>query len=115
MPADGDVSEDALCLLINKSDEADLILLYLINREEKGMRRNILSSVFNLIFMLSFGIYVFYTNGPAIYPAALLKNFNLRSNRFSIVSEMTVKTLRSGVTYIEVPGHMKRGLKEAQR
>ena len=59
--------------------------------------------------MLSFGVYVFYINGPAIYPTSLLKNFNLKSNRFSIISEMNVKALRSGVTYIEVPGHMKRG------
>ena len=95
MPADGDVSEDALCLMINKSDEADLVLLYLVNREERVFR-NTLSSVFSLIFMLSFGVYVFYINGPAIYPTSLLKNFNLKSNRFSIISEMNVKTLRSG-------------------
>ena len=37
VPADGDVSEDALCLMINKSDEADLVLLYLVNREERGV------------------------------------------------------------------------------
>lgn len=109
IPGDGDLDADTISRMLEKRGQADLIVLYLLNREVRGKLRNLLSLLYNLIYLLSFDIYVMYINGPAIYPAKLVKEMNLCSDRFSIICEMTIKTLRCGVTYVEVPGYMRRG------
>ena len=36
---------------------------------------------------------------------------NMRASRFSIISELTVKLLRSGCSYVEIPGYLQAGPK----
>ena len=38
-----------------------------------------------------------------------LKKLDIKSKRFSIVTELSIKLLFSGCTYYEVAGYMKRG------
>lgn len=110
VPGDNDMSAALLEQLFSYHDKADVIMSYFLNREVRGRIRNIISAVFNLIYMSTFNVFVQYINGPCIYPTARLKKLSLHANRFSIVVEMTIKMLCSGCTYHEVCGYMGTGL-----
>lgn len=111
VPGDNDMSVELLEQMFLHHDQADLVMSYFLNRESRGRVRNIISAVFNLIYMSTFKVFVQYINGPCVYPTDRLQKFHLHSNRFSIVVEMTIKMLCSGCTYHEVYGYMSAGLK----
>ena len=104
VPGDNDLSPTTLALLLRHRDAADLV-----NREERGLRRNVLSDLFATIYKLAFDVHVQYLNGPSVYPTAVLRRADLISSRFSIVAEAHVKLLRQGLTFVEVPGYMQTG------
>ena len=90
---------------------ADLVFAYFVNREARGRRRNVISQIYQAINMISYNIFVMYISGPCIYPTALIQTFRIRSQRFSVPVELTVKSLRSGCTFVEVAGFMQTGEK----
>lgn len=110
VPGDNDMSVDLLTDLFANSNRAELIMAYFLNRETRGIRRNIISNVFASIYMITFRVFVIYINGPCIYPKEKLLSLDLKSNRFSIVVEATIKLLKLGCSYYEVPGYMQKGL-----
>lgn len=110
VPGDNDMSEDLLMALFQNAYRADMILSYFVNKEERGVARNVVSLVFGAIYMITFGIFVQYINGPCVYPTARLRQLSLKADRFSIVVEATIKLLCSGATYYEVAGYMQNGL-----
>jgi len=110
VPGDNDLSQDLITNLFKNASKADLIMSYFLNREVRGVRRNIISNIFGSIYMITFSIFVQYINGPCVYPTKMMRALDLKSNRFSIVVETTIKLLRSGCTYYEVPGYMQKGL-----
>jgi len=110
VPGDNDMSVELLTQLFSNADRADLVMSYFLNREVRGVSRNIISTIFASIYMITFGIFVQYINGPCIYPTDRLRKLNLKANRFSIVVEATLKLLCSGASYYEVSGYMQKGL-----
>ena len=110
VPGDNDVPRDMLAQMMMRHADADLVLGYFLNKEVRGRRRNVLSTLYNVIYMISFDIFIQYVNGPAIYPTALLRQITLRANRFSVISEATIKCLRRGCAFYEVGGYMRNGL-----
>lgn len=110
VPGDNDISQDLLVAFFSSAGKADLIMSYFLNREIRGRRRNVISNIFASIYMITFGVFVQYINGPCVYPTARLREINLKANRFSIVVEATLKLLCSGCTYYEVAGYMQKGL-----
>jgi len=110
VPGDNDISLDLLSLLFENAYRADMVLSYFVNKEERGVMRNVISLVFGAIYMITFGIFVQYINGPCVYPTDRLRRLDLRATRFSIVVEATIKLLCSGATYYEVAGYMQNGL-----
>jgi len=110
VPGDNDISLDLLCALFKNAYRADMVLSYFVNKEARGVARNVISLIFGAIYMITFGIYVQYINGPCVYPTDRLRRINLRANRFSIVVEATIKLLCSGASYYEVAGYMQKGL-----
>jgi len=110
VPGDNDMSEDLLVALFQNAERADMILSYFVNKEERGVARNVVSLLFGAIYMITFGIFVQYINGPCVYPTGRLRDLSLKADRFSIVVEVTIKLLCSGATYYEVAGYMQNGL-----
>jgi glycosyltransferase involved in cell wall biosynthesis len=111
VPGDNDIQQDLLLFMLTFRQRADLVLIVPLNNEIRTLGRNILSSLYRLIYMVSFNIYVNYVNGPGIWPTELARTMDLRANRFSIVSELVVKLLRSGCSYVEIPGYLQAGPK----
>lgn len=110
VPGDNDMPATTLRVLISHAHQADMVMCFFLNREQRGRLRNALSTIFGMLYATAFDIYVEYINGPAVYAVAPLRELTLRSTRFSIVAEINVKLLRQGVTYLEVPSYRQTGL-----
>ena len=106
---DGDMSENDVSNLLSNMDKAEMIFLYFLNKEARGRFRNLLSLLYNAIHILFFDLYVQYVSGPCIYPMEKLRKLDIKSGRFSIVAELSIKLLHLGCTYYEVPGYMQKG------
>lgn len=109
IPGDNDVPPALIRLMLGFRDNADMILTAPLNKEVRSLGRNFLSTCYQLIHMVTFNVFVNYINGPGIWPTELARRSRLRSARFSIISELNVKLLRSGCTFAEVPGYFQGG------
>ena len=110
VPGDNDTPFDMLVKIMQHCGKAEVTLGFWLNREERGRFRNVVSQIFNTAYMLSFNIFVQYLNGPTVYPTEKLKALKLRSKKFSICAESTIKLLRSGCTFSELSGYMQTGI-----
>lgn len=110
VPGDNDMPASTLGALLSHAATADMVMCFFLNREQRGRTRNVLSTLFSLIYATSFDIYVQYINGPCVYPVARLRDLQLISTRFSIVAEINVKLLRQGASFLEVPSYRQTGL-----
>lgn len=110
IPGDNELKEEIITELIKHCNQADLVITYFINDEIRGRNRLLISTIFNLIYQYSFNIFLKYINGPAIYNSKALKKLNLHSNKFSIIAEINIKLLRSGMSYIELPSYRQNSL-----
>lgn len=110
IPGDNDMPLKAILTLFNNINVADIVMLYFQNEEIRGKLRYFLSSIFRLIYVLTYDIYVMYLNGPAIYPTNELKNLHLKSDRFSLIAEINTKLLSKGLSYAEFCGVRQRGM-----
>jgi len=106
---DNDAPRELIMELFKNMDRADLVFTYFINRELRGKFRNFISNIVQTVYMVSFDIFVMYISGMCIYPTELIKKFKINAKRFSIVMELSVKSLRSKCTYYEFPSYMQRG------
>ncbi len=110
IPGDNDLSREILKKLLSSIDDADIIMTYFMNDDIRGKTRFLISSLFTLIYLFTFDIFIKYVNGPAIYPTRLLKKLTLKSKRFSIVAEINIKMLKLGCSFKEIPTTRLRGL-----
>jgi len=109
LPGDNDTSPRLLLDLIERKNEADLIIAYMENPEERSVLRRLLSFVFVIIMNLTFGLGLAYYNSYFICRRKLLNQIRLRSKSFSIFAEAKVKLIKSGASYREIPfQHMAR-------
>lgn len=109
LPGDNDTPFDAIVTMLQNVDKADLVMLYFVNRELRGRGRNVLSTLFNTIYLVVFDVYVQYLNGPGCFPTKMLQGLEIYSSRFSILAEMRIKLLRRGVGFYEIPAFMQTG------
>jgi len=113
VPGDNDMPEATLVELLRYSERADMVMCFFLNRELRGWKRNILSSLFGLLYSTCFDVYPQYINGPCVYPVAQIRNLQLFSTRFSVVAEINVKLLRQGVSFLEVASYRQVGMRDS--
>jgi glycosyltransferase involved in cell wall biosynthesis len=111
IPGDNDMQEDFAVSMLTFRDQADLILSAPLNKELRTIWRNVVSMFYQMLYMVSFRLFLTYINGPGIWPTERTRQVNLRARRFAIISEMNVKLLRTGCTFAEVPGYFQAGPK----
>jgi len=109
VPGDNDMPKELMVSMFKNVNKADLIMAYFLNKELRGRLRNFLSSLFSIFYSAIFNVYVLYVNGPCIYPTQKVRKLKLNSKRFSIIAEMTTKSLLSGCSFYEVGGYMQTG------
>ena len=111
IPGDNDLSENLLLLMLSHLDDADLILTVPLNKENRTIIRNIISMVYQMIYLLSFKINVAWISGFGIWPTELVKKLGCNSSGFNLISEINVKLLCSGCSYVQIPGYVQAGPK----
>jgi glycosyltransferase involved in cell wall biosynthesis len=113
VPGSSDMDKQLLTDLFQRHRAADAAFSFYLNQEMRGRTRTALSALFGIIYMATFNVFVRYVTGPALYPTNVLRSMTLRSYGFSIFAEMTVKVLRSGCTYIEIPGFVRPSVEKS--
>lgn len=108
-PADGFISTETLSEMMKKAYDAEVVCVYLVNKEHRSYFRNLLSSIFTGVYKFTFQLPVRYINATPVYPVETLKKMNLRCERYSFPSEVTVKLLRQGCSFMEIGGKMNPG------
>lgn len=104
--SDNNVSPITIRNLLENHRRADVVITYMINTEERGMLRHVISMLFSIIYVLSFNIHVKYINGNTVWPTALLRSIPIHARNYSIMAEVNTRVLRSPVTFLEVVGYL---------
>ena len=86
---------------------ADIIQTYLLNSEVRYLSRRIVSRAYTKTMNALFGLQLKYYNGIQIYRRELIQNVDTHANGFALLSEILVKLLATGNTYIEVGINMQ--------
>lgn len=104
--SDNNVSPITIRNLLENHRRADVVITYMINTEERGTFRHVISMLFSIIYVLSFNIHVKYINGNTVWPTALLRSIPMHARNYSIMAEVNTRVLRSPVTFLEVVGYL---------
>ena len=112
VPGDNDLPADTIIYALNNMNKADMIMFFPVNTDNRSKIRNVISILYRLVYLIFFDCYVNYINAPCIYPTKNVKSLNLKSNRFSIISEITTKLLHSDITYCELPAFFQKSLRK---
>lgn len=111
---DNNVAPRLVKELLSNADKADVVVSYIVNTEERGSFRHVVSTLFSMTYVLFFGIHLKYINGNTVWPTQLLRDCNIRACGYSIMAETNVKMLRRGVTFLEIPGEMNKSATKSQ-
>jgi len=111
---DNNVAPRLIEELLSNADKADVVVSYIVNTEERGSLRHVVSTLFSMTYVLFFGIHLKYINGNTVWPTQLLRDCNIRARGYSIMAETNVKMLRRGVTFMEIPGEMNKSATKSQ-
>jgi|APSaa5957512535_1039671.scaffolds.fasta_scaffold00447_9 glycosyltransferase involved in cell wall biosynthesis len=104
VPGDNDLSEQLVQYSIDYAFKADVISFYLVNDELRGNVRYFISKFHNLLYCFCFNQYLIYFNGPKVLPVKCLKKVKLNASKFALIPEMSIKVMKMGVTFTEIPG-----------
>jgi dolichol-phosphate mannosyltransferase len=102
---DNQMSSETLVVLLRFDRTAEIVLSFPSNIVARGILRNLISQIYLLAYLVGCGCYLNYVNGSGIYPVALFDDMQIRGRRFSLLAEMHAKMIRSGASFIEVPGY----------
>jgi glycosyltransferase involved in cell wall biosynthesis len=103
---DNVLTRGTIRVMLQHAGKADIVCVYLLNTEHRTRLRNILSSIFTAVYTLTFNIHLRYINSAPVYNVQQLREMEVRCRRYSFPSEITVKLLRRGCTFMELGGYM---------
>jgi|HubBroStandDraft_1064217.scaffolds.fasta_scaffold07233_5 glycosyltransferase involved in cell wall biosynthesis len=103
---DNVLTRGTIRMMLQHAGKADMVCVYLLNTEHRTRLRNILSSIFTAVYTLTFNIHLRYINSAPVYSVRQLREMEVRCRRYSFPSEITVKLLRRGCTFMELAGYM---------
>jgi glycosyltransferase involved in cell wall biosynthesis len=102
IPGDNGFPSSSLEQWLAPLGKADLIQTYLLNAEVRYVSRRLISRAYTRAMNLLFGLQIKYYNGIQIYRREFIQNVSTHSDGFALMSEILVKLLTKGSTYIEV-------------
>jgi glycosyltransferase involved in cell wall biosynthesis len=106
IPGDNLVSVSMLRETLRHLGQADIICSFPVNVENRSRLRRVVSSLFSFLYRQTFDLPLRAIHTTSAYPVRLLQNTPLRSRRYSLASEIMVKLLRQGCTFLELPGYL---------
>ncbi len=106
IPGDHIVSRSTILDLFKLYDRADVVLAYTVNVEYRNRLRRSISSFYTWLCKVTFNLPVRYIHATPVFPVHYLRELDLKCERYSFPSEATIKCLRGGCSYLEIPGYM---------
>lgn len=106
-PGDNACSAYIMETMFSNAYKADFLISYIVNSEDRGKKRHLISALYSLIYLVTFYVPLKYVNGSPMYPVALLKNLRLKSTRYSILAEASIKMMKKPITFLEIPDYVK--------
>lgn len=109
LPGDNDTSPQLIVDFLKTRKDADLVIAYMDNPNERSYLRRFFSHSFVQLMNLLFGLKLRYYNSYFICKTNLLKKTKLVSQGFTIFAEAKVRLIKKGVSYKEIPfKHVRR-------
>jgi dolichol-phosphate mannosyltransferase len=105
LPGDNLIAIITIRELLQNAGKADFVCAFPLNTELRPRFRQILSSLFAFIYKQVFDLNLRSVHTVPLYRTRQLRALDLKSNRYSIGSEIVVKLLRQGCSYMEIVGY----------
>jgi len=103
IPGDNETEPEILDTVFQNLGKADIIMPYIQNPEARPWGRRILSKIYVLIINTAFCLHMKYYNGPCYFKTEMVKRVPVSTHGFAYMTEILVKLLKSGASFIEVP------------
>jgi glycosyltransferase involved in cell wall biosynthesis len=103
VPGDNEIQPISLRAIFEAVGTADIVVPFTANQEIRPWLRRTLSRTFTLTVNALFGHRFRYYQGPAIYPAEVVRALPDTSRGFVFLTEMLVRALASGRSAAQVP------------
>lgn len=101
-PGDNEIPASALIPVYEAIGKADMVVPYPANMRSRPLLRRAVSRVYTSLINLLFGYRLPYYNGTTVCPASAVRLIEIRTNSFAYQSEVLVKLLRLGATFVTV-------------
>lgn len=103
IPGDNETEPETLDNIFQNLGRADIIIPYIKNPEARPWGRRILSKIYVIIINAAFGLNMKYYNGLCYFKTLMVKKVPVSTYGFAYMTEILVKLLKSGASFIEVP------------
>ena len=102
VPGDNENPASALIGPFDAIGSADIVVPFTANPHVRTWRRRLASRVYVVLLNVLFGRRLKYYNGTAIYRTKDLRSITINTDSFAFQSEVLIKLLRAGRSYVEV-------------
>ena len=103
IPGDNETEPETLGNVFQNLGKADIIIPYIQNPKARPWGRRFLSKTYVIIINIAFGLNMKYYNGPCYFKTDMVKKVPISTFGFAYMTEILVKLLKSGASFIEVP------------
>ncbi len=107
VPGDNEITIESLQTIFQHLGEKDIVVPYTNNMEVRPLYRRLLSKTYTWTNNLLFRTNLIYFNGPVVHKRELLQKIDIRTNSFAYQTEILVKMIHNGCSYVEVPIYIK--------
>jgi dolichol-phosphate mannosyltransferase len=102
VPGDNENPGDALVPVLDALGKADIVIPYTTNMQVRPWNRRVCSRAYTTLINLLFGHSLRYYNGTSICRTSDLRSIRIRTDSFAYQSEVLLKLLSQGRSYVEV-------------
>ncbi len=103
VPGDNETDSEALDNILQVLGVADIVIPYIKNPEVRPLARRFLSTTYVTIINAAFGLKMRYYNGMCFFKTSMVQKVPVSTFGFAYMTEILVKMLKSGATFVEVP------------
>ncbi len=103
VPGDNETAPETLDNILQVLGKADIIVPYIKNPEVRPLTRRFLSAVYVRIINAAFGLRMRYYNGLCFFKTSMVQKVPVSTFGFAYMTEILVKLLKSGATFVEAP------------
>ena len=107
IPGDNEIQPMSVRAIFEAVGTADIVVPVTVNQHDRPWLRRTLSRAFTGLVNTLFGFRLMYYQAPTVYPADLLRTLPTSTGAFVFLTEMLVRALSTGRSYVQVPMHVQ--------